>query len=1542
MLEINDNWKEAAAAGTVSPRLMLELKPTVLYKEVCQGGGWKDAVSSSSMNLGHDSGDLLLENEDVQHEESQTVSRRLGSTDLYDYNLFRGESGEGWDSYDRIGQWIQTFKVDKAFKLRKLYIGVRNDHRDKNGKYDKFKEQLIIRLFSNLEERLTERLIYPTGAYQSKNAKWAIRDLYGDRVETLLSYEVDFSDGSMRGASNVEIGDNIFIEIDCSEENIWVPGGGNVCAIDLSVSTEGRGSEMLLLYGAAGGSAYTRGQLYEHNHQTGDSYNRLADLGFVLYAEGYKTSGEAVYQFDLGEDPEDSLTGELEIRYCEPGNSSVDFQVREKPDGGSWGSWRGADDGTALTGKRWIQVKVLMSASDDQLLSPRVYSIRAAYKRSDSFVWGPGKIDGKPNLVSSAPTYSAEGDPLTGALQFSDTGKIELLDPSAMISKNIFGQYNLKNDQIVIKIGFDGLAASDFLTIKTVWIESWEPGEGSVIIKYYDRQRNYRSKEIPSPAESPEAVEQIHFNSALPGAIKKELLLRAGERPSSIDEDSFDSLDSELPWELTHVIKKPLKVQKLCKDLNRHLLSFEYIDESGKWKTPCVNFGSSPAATIQASEVILQSESYDPGWEMIRNSIAVFFGGEGNEEKNYREIVIYPNTDSAGKYKEISTDKLLSEWIPGDDDPGDTESGIAIEIANRRNLILRDGFRQVAFSTRLDHMDIQIGDHIYFYSSKYQRAGCENPNPLLIFITRKHINVDLRTIDWRGLVLLDSEQSAPGVSAVNPPQNFDVTDNGNRSATWTWDKSSDDNGVKIIWYYLYRRKKGYNNWGAPVARVEATGSASYEYTDTYKNCLTYDFGIRAVYKDRRVSKIVVKENITITDDLPSPPTWELRPVVQGFEIYITEDVAEAIKYRVYKFDGDKQAYIPAGEITAPAIRKRKAGYGGHYNYRIEKAYGIEYGRFKLSTISAVGEGSLSDEQAAWSLPYQGTKLASDIIKPGLPSESGTYPLLRRWQNVSGEYRYTVVLKITAPAGYEDLVARYEIQRRDDSGGSYGEWETVGTKIIDKHPAPHVVPWINQDVQLTPGINYQWQVRAWIAKDTPSDWSDSLTKQVTKDSTPPDKPTLSVTQHPLGLLLKISKPAEDGEECKDFSYFKIEGNKGAGWVELEPHHDTTFYLHNLANSAMSETWQYRVTAYDRDGNASEVSDATTGKSPELLGSSCFQADCIQTSHVDFVVVGTDNIVGTINASSEGIAITGRTIVSAGTGARVEFFPSANIGFRALDNLSNEIFKIIVGGTDVGDVIIGNTSGSYMKWDKSENALSIIGDMIESYPPGDQGDQNRIKIYNDSDTPKIEAWGGNEIRARLSASAIGTDQGTGTLYLEHDTVAGSGYISTMTLDGKSLTCTYAGNNSLVFKNDSTARKLDLVAADLDVGRGINITGEWGGYGGGGCLLINGTIVIESDRDFINIKDLSLSGVVKIDGNQVVGARQDTVGDASTASGISEITLDSGSDSVNRAGFNTKLANMRTEINSIKDSLNALVGKFNLLLDRIGTSGHGLTAD
>jgi hypothetical protein len=88
--------------------------------------------------------------------------------------------------------------------------------------------------------------------------------------------------------------------------------------------------------------------------------------------------------------------------------------------------------------------------------------------------------------------------------------------------------------------------------------------------------------------------------------------------------------------------------------------------------------------------------------------------------------------------------------------------------------------------------------------------------------------------------------------------------------------------------------------------------------------------------------------------------------------------------------------------------------------------------------------------------------------------------------------------------------------------------------------------------------------------------------------------------------------------------------------------------------------------------------------------------------------TGDFTGTVPSDSSKLDATGGAYNSASSGSRVRIFPDANTGIQVIDNASNDVFKALVGGTDVGDVIIGDYAGGQgIKYDKSANTTTFNG-------------------------------------------------------------------------------------------------------------------------------------------------------------------------------------------------------------------------------------------
>jgi len=157
--------------------------------------------------------------------------------------------------------------------------------------------------------------------------------------------------------------------------------------------------------------------------------------------------------------------------------------------------------------------------------------------------------------------------------------------------------------------------------------------------------------------------------------------------------------------------------------------------------------------------------------------------------------------------------------------------------------------------------------------------------------------------------------------------------------------------------------------------------------------------------------------------------------------------------------------------------------------------------------------------------------------------------------------------------------------------------------------------------------------------------------------------------------------------------------------------------------------------------------------------------VTTAQLNFTPVIDGTIIASINASEEGIQISGEHIAisgsttfssgydpitkvnklggsyaSASSGARVLIFPDTNTGLQIIDDGGADVFKAIIGGDNVGDVIIGNyTGGQGIFYDKSEaktifkgsmtagdiTGVSITGGTIQTATSG-----QRIRILSDN--------------------------------------------------------------------------------------------------------------------------------------------------------------------------------------------------------------------
>jgi len=1270
-------WKDAAAAGTAEAVMLFEFKPTALYSEKCNRDDWAGGSSLSNLDVAHSTDELrLAASTDIEHYSKQGRYAALtgsGYTFLFDANNSDSNITAGAESYEQIGQFVQTFKTAEAVRLLKLKIGLFNSL---DGNHNSYKGKTIVRLFSHVNSKanitFSKNYVDPLKAHGLyENARMI--------VQAEIDHSLDSSDGVNKPVKGTDYDSdssgNYWRILDFSNESVYLPGGNILCAIDLYANTA-TGAEHLQLRGS-NTDAYTGGQFLTVDRPTKSALTLTGDLGFAFVVQGYAQSGSGIYSFDLGEVPATTQTGELEMKYWEPAGTTVKFECRESANNSTWTSWRVVHDSSKLTGLRYVQVRVTLAADTNRIFTPRVYSIRVAYKRSDKFMLASGPMYGYPAIVSDAPDYSAEGDPLEGTARATDTSQFSLLDGGGMASR-LFDLYNLKNDQVNISLGFNatGFLETDFLALKTLWIEDWEIDSNLVTVHCYDQQVRLKEAEAPTAADPPVDTEQIHFAGRTPGQIKTDLLALARIRCSSIDVNTnLAALNTAFPWSLYHVIEEPTSLEKVDRNLNKHLLAFMTITESGKWVCRYVNFTATPAATLSGDDILVNSEKFYPGRRSLKNYVSVFYGQResSTDEKSFEGVAVDYDATSEKANKEFAVDKLLSEFIPLDTDGG-AATGVPRIVAHNRLKMQRHGVRVIEFSTRLQYAYLQIGDHISLTSLYYSRAGASSPNPLLVMLTRKEIDATLKAVHWSGLVVLDADESNSTPDVVEPPTAFTATANGTGGLTWAWTASADDDGTYVDRYELFQRLGNATAWGAAKATVSATGAGSYSYADTaFKELCEYDFAVQAVHVNGKRSAMATVENRLLTNTTPSTPSGgylKITAVAGGFYIYVSTDTAGARYYNLYaSYDANGYKFI--GRIDAGGLQKNRIFWTLPDSTTV-KAGGLI--GFRYTVVDLFGqEGSPCSPApvARWTPEVANSAQTSTADTPTAPAfnaDGGTYPQIVHIS--TGPYFGIAVRLVIVPVvGEEDDIDHYDLERRDDGGTSKVTWGAWGAlpeyKVIQSfigQAAAKSILYENRDAQFKATWYYQWRVRAAHKNGLVSAWSASAEKLMAEDTTGPDQPTVTVVSLPLGNFVTISTPAISGGACPDFAYFKIEGSSNAGgaWSTLAAQHKSVIFIHDLTNTLITQAWRYRVTAYDTSGNASTVSAATSDYSPTKVdGGAAIIAESIVAGSI---AAGAITAVKVTAGTFTGVEFSASVAIVCGTGDDVAGFTGADSTYR----------------------------------------------------------------------------------------------------------------------------------------------------------------------------------------------------------------------------------------------------------------------------------------
>jgi len=135
-----------------------------------------------------------------------------------------------------------------------------------------------------------------------------------------------------------------------------------------------------------------------------------------------------------------------------------------------------------------------------------------------------------------------------------------------------------------------------------------------------------------------------------------------------------------------------------------------------------------------------------------------------------------------------------------------------------------------------------------------------------------------------------------------------------------------------------------------------------------------------------------------------------------------------------------------------------------------------------------------------------------------------------------------------------------------------------------------------------------------------------------------------------------------------------------------------------------------------------------------------------------ITGRGNVI--FNPTIIGGTLEGASYRSGSSNARVDIFPEddKDIGFAVYDDSANVVFKAIIDGNDVGDIIIGDYSGGQgIKFDKSDSAIYFAGiDQLKTFiqdsvPTSENAGDLWFDSDNNNKAYRAAAAGADEVKA-----------------------------------------------------------------------------------------------------------------------------------------------------------------------------------------------------
>jgi len=306
------------------------------------------------------------------------------------------------------------------------------------------------------------------------------------------------------------------------------------------------------------------------------------------------------------------------------------------------------------------------------------------------------------------------------------------------------------------------------------------------------------------------------------------------------------------------------------------------------------------------------------------------------------------------------------------------------------------------------------------------------------------------------------------------------------------------------------------------------------------------------------------------------------------------------------------------------------------------------------------------------------------------------------------------------------------------------WEER-TTVEDTITIDGLLPNVSYDFRVA-SVNKYGSYSAYTATDTITTPSDS--------GAPANVQNVTATQGIQAILLAWDHNTD--LDLNSYNIYRYESNDSGSAVLVANYTGNVYRDNGLVKDTEYFYW---LKAVDTSGNLSDnfstVANATTRNVEKedikniaanqvlIQGVTTFAslispgvatidggkitADTVTVDSLNFVPLSagdgllTTDIVGTINASAEGIQISGDHIqingttdfqpLGAATNGKVWIFPDANTGIRITDNSAHDVFNVQIGGDNQGDVTIGNYAGGEgIKYDCDVGTTTFAGHLL----------------------------------------------------------------------------------------------------------------------------------------------------------------------------------------------------------------------------------------